>query len=88
MEEGLVKVVSSIDDTPAAKAGILSGDLISQIDDENVQGLTLEQAVNKMKGAVNTKMHLKILRKGKDGPLDITLTREIIRVKPGALSHR
>src|SRR6202000_971414 len=71
-----------IDDTPAAKAGILSGDLISQIDDENVQGLTLEQAVNKMKGAVNTKTHLKILRKGKDAPIDVTLTREIIRVRP------
>ena len=51
MEDGLVKVVAPIDDTPAAKAGILSGDLITQIDDENVQGLTLEQAVNKMKGA-------------------------------------
>jgi carboxyl-terminal processing protease len=82
MEDGLVKVVSPIDDTPASKAGILSGDLISQIDDENVQGLTLEQAVNKMKGAVNTKTHLKILRKGKDQPIDVTLTREIIRVKP------
>jgi carboxyl-terminal processing protease len=82
MEDGLVKVVSPIDDTPAAKAGLLSGDLISQIDDENVQGLTLEQAVNKMKGAVNTKTHLKILRKGKDQPLDVTLTREIIKVRP------
>src|SRR6201993_5390842 len=82
MEDGLVKVVAPIDDTPAAKAGILSGDLISQIDDENVQGLTLEQAVNKMKGAVNTKTHLKILRKGKDQPIDVTLTREIIKVRP------
>jgi carboxyl-terminal processing protease len=82
MEDGLVKVVAPIDDTPAAKAGILSGDLISQIDDEAVQGLSLEQAVNKMKGAVNTKTHLKILRKGKDMPIDVTLTREIIRVRP------
>src|SRR6201985_3079064 len=82
MEDGLVKVVSPIDATPASKAGILSGDLISQIDDENVQGLTLEQAVNKMKGAVNTKTHLKILRKGKDAPLDIKLTREIIKLRP------
>ena len=62
MEDGLVKVVAPIDDTPAAKAGILSGDLISQIDDEPVQGLTLEQAVNKMKGSVSTKTRLKILR--------------------------
>jgi carboxyl-terminal processing protease len=82
MEDGLVKVVAPIDDTPAAKAGLLSGDLISQIDDENVQGLSLEQAVNKMKGAVNTKTHLKVLRKCKDAPFDVTLTREIIRVRP------
>ena len=79
MEDGLVKVVAPIDDTPAAKAGILSGDLISQIDDENVQGLSLEQAVNKMKGAVNTKTRLKIIRKGKDAPIDVAITREIIR---------
>src|SRR3954466_5205503 len=54
MEDGLVKVVAPIDDTPAAKAGIMSGDLISQIDDEAIQGLTLEQAVSKMKGAPNS----------------------------------
>src|SRR6185312_4855412 len=82
MEDGLVKVVAPIDDTPAAKAGILSGDLITQIDDDAVQGLSLEQAVNKMKGAVNTKTHLKIMRKGKDAPIDVVLTREVIRVKP------
>jgi carboxyl-terminal processing protease len=82
MEDGLVKVVAPIDDTPAAKAGIMSGDLITQIDDDAVQGLSLEQAVNKMKGAVNTKTKLKILRKGKDAPLDVTLMREIIRVRP------
>jgi len=82
MEEGLVKVVAPIDDTPASKAGLLSGDLISQIDDEQVRGLSLEQAVNKMKGAVNTKTRLKIIRKGKDTPIDVTLTREIIKVKP------
>src|SRR6201986_4613618 len=82
MEDGLVKVVAPIDDTPAARAGIMSGDMISQIDDEAVQGLTLEQAVNKMKGAVNTKTHLKVVRKGKDAPLDIVLNREIIRVRP------
>src|SRR5215468_9379200 len=82
MEEGLVKVVAPIDDTPAQKAGLLSGDFISQIDDDAVQGLSLEQAVNKMKGAVNTKTRLKIMRKGKDTPIDVTLTREIIKVKP------
>jgi carboxyl-terminal processing protease len=52
MEDGLVKVVAPMDDTPAQKAGILSGDLITQIDDDAVQGLSLEQAVNKMKGPV------------------------------------
>src|SRR5882762_4510403 len=82
MEDGFVKVIAPIDETPAAKAGIMSGDLITQIDDEAVQGLSLEQAVNKMKGAVNTKTRLKIVRKGKDAPLDVTLMREIIRVRP------
>jgi carboxyl-terminal processing protease len=82
MEEGLVKVVAPIDETPASKAGILSGDLITQIDDDAVQGLSLEQAVSKMKGAVNTKTRLKIMRKGKDAPIEVVLTREIIRVKP------
>jgi carboxyl-terminal processing protease len=82
MEDGLVKVVSPIDDTPAAKAGIMSGDLITQIDGEAVQGLSLEQAVNKMKGAVDTKTKLSIIRKGKDAPFDVSITREIIRVRP------
>ena len=82
MAVGLVTVVAPIDDTPASKAGILSGDLIAKIDGEAVQGLTLEQAVAKMKGGVNTKTKLTIMRKGKDAPLDVTLTREIIRVRP------
>jgi carboxyl-terminal processing protease len=82
MEDGLVKVVAPMDETPASKAGILSGDFISQIDEDNVQGLTLEQAVNKMKGPVDTKTKLTILRKGNDNPIYVTLTREIIHVKP------
>src|SRR3984957_20583040 len=82
MENGLVKVVAPMDDTPAAKAGILSGDLITNIDDEAVQGLTLEQAVNKMKGPVDTKTRLKILHKGADAPVEISIVREIIRVRP------
>ena len=82
MEDGLIKVVSPIDDTPAAKAGILSGDLIAYIDDEAVQGLTLEQAVNRMKGPINTKTRLKIIRKGMDQPIDVSLVREVIRVRP------
>jgi len=82
MENGLVKVVAPMDDTPAAKAGIMSGDLITEIDDDAVQGLTLEQAVNKMKGPVDTKTRLKITRKGVDAPIDVSITREIIRVRP------
>ena len=82
MEDGLIKVVAPMDDTPAAKAGILSGDLVTQIDDEAVLGLTLEQAVNKMKGPINTKTKLTIIRKGKDAPIDVSIVREIIRVRP------
>jgi carboxyl-terminal processing protease len=82
MEDGLVKVVAPMDDTPAAKAGIMSGDLITSIDDTAVQGLTLEQAVAKMKGPINIKIRLKILRKGAEQPVDIAITREIIRVRP------
>ncbi|MGH6703060.1 MAG: S41 family peptidase [Bradyrhizobium sp.] len=82
MEDGLVKVVSPMDGTPAAKAGIMSGDLITFIDGDAVQGLTLEQAVNKMKGPVHTSTKLKIERKGADKPIDVTIEREIIQVKP------
>jgi carboxyl-terminal processing protease len=82
MENGLVKVVAPMDDTPAAKAGILSGDLITEIDGDAVQGLTLEQAVNKMKGPVDTKTRLKIQRKGVEPLIDVSITREIIRVRP------
>jgi carboxyl-terminal processing protease len=81
MEDGLLKVVAPIDDTPAAKAGIRTGDIIAQIDDEVVQGLALNQAVEKMRGPVNTKIKLKILRKGVDKPLDVAITRETIRVR-------
>jgi carboxyl-terminal processing protease len=82
MENGLVKVVAPMDDTPASKAGIMSGDVITQIDGDAVQGLTLEQAVNKMKGPVNTKTRLKIARKGSEQPVEVTIVREIIRVRP------
>src|SRR6202043_4102267 len=82
MEDGLVKVVAPIDDTPAAKAGIMSGDLITQIDDDAISGLTLDQAVVKMKGAPNSKVRLKVLRKGADTPVDIAIVREVIRVRP------
>ena len=82
MEDGLVKVIAPIDDTPAAKAGILSGDLISHINGDAVQGLSLEQAVIKMKGPANTRTRLKIIRKGVDVPVEVSIQREIIRVRP------
>jgi carboxyl-terminal processing protease len=82
MEDGLVKVVTPIDETPAAKAGILSGDVITQIDDEAIQGMTLEQAVSRMKGPANSKIKLKVARKGSAAPIDIAIVREIIRVRP------
>jgi carboxyl-terminal processing protease len=82
MEDGLVKVVSPMDGTPAARAGIMSGDLITQIDGDAVQGLTLEQAVNKMKGPINTKTRLKIIRNGAQAPIEVSIVREIIRVRP------
>ena len=81
MEDGLIKVVAPIDDTPAAKAGIRAGDVITHLDDEAVQGLTLNQAVEKMRGAPNTKITLKVMRKGVDKPLDIAIVRDVIRVR-------
>jgi carboxyl-terminal processing protease len=81
MEEGLIKVVAPIDDTPAAKAGIMANDIITHLDDEPVQGLTLNQAVEKMRGPVNTKIKLKIMRKGQDKPVEVAITRDIIRVR-------
>ncbi|MBL8586773.1 MAG: S41 family peptidase [Bradyrhizobiaceae bacterium] len=81
MEDGLVKVVAPIDDTPAAKAGIRANDLITHLDDEAVQGMTLNQAVEKMRGPVNTKIKLRIMRKGADKPIDVAITRDVIRVR-------
>jgi carboxyl-terminal processing protease len=81
MEDGLVKVVAPIDETPAAKAGVLANDIITKLDDEQVQGLTLNQAVDKMRGPVNTKIKLTIMRKGSDKPIEVTILRDVIRVK-------
>jgi carboxyl-terminal processing protease len=81
MEDGLVKVVTPIDDTPASKAGILANDIITQLDGEQVQGLTLNQAVEKMRGPVNSKIKLTIMRKGQDKPIEVSITRDVIRVR-------
>jgi carboxyl-terminal processing protease len=81
MEDGLIKVVAPIDETPAAKAGIMANDIITHLDDEPVQGLTLNQAVEKMRGPVNTKIKLKVMRKGQDKPVEVAITRDVIRVR-------
>jgi carboxyl-terminal processing protease len=81
MEDGLIKVVTPIDDTPAAKAGVLANDLNTKLDEDQVQGLTLNQAVEKMRGPINTKIKLTIVRKGADKPLELTLTRDVIHVR-------
>ncbi|MBA4129917.1 MAG: peptidase S41 [Hyphomicrobium sp.] len=82
MENGVIKVVSPIDDTPAFKAGILANDLITHLDNEQINGLTLEQAVEKMRGPVNTPISLTVIRKGREEPFDIKVTRDIIRINP------
>jgi carboxyl-terminal processing protease len=80
-EDGLIKVVTPIDDTPASRGGILSGDIIAAIDGESVQGLTLNQAVDKMRGAPDTPVTLKILRGANKEPQDVKLMRAIIQIK-------
>jgi carboxyl-terminal processing protease len=82
MEHGFIKVVTPIDETPAAKAGIMAKDIITHIDDVPVQGLTLDQAIEKMRGPAKTKVRLKIMRKGQDKPIELTLVRELFRARP------
>src|SRR5882762_1460222 len=81
MEDGLIKVVSPIDETPAAKAAIMANDIITHLDDQPVQGLTLNQAVEKMRGPENSKIKLKIVRKGRDKPIEVSITRARIQVR-------
>ncbi|MCO6051243.1 S41 family peptidase [Mesorhizobium sp. RP14(2022)] len=81
MEDELVKVITPIDDTPAAKAGVLAGDFISKINNDEVRGLTLNDAVEKMRGPVNTSIKLTIIRKGADKPIEVSVKRDIIKVK-------
>ncbi len=81
MENGFVKVISPIDDTPAARAGVKASDLIIKLDDKSVKGMTLNEAVKVMRGKPNTAIDLTIVREGEAKPLVITITREIIRVK-------
>ncbi len=81
MEDGFVKVISPIDDTPAQRAGVEAGDLIIRLDETPVKGLTLRDAVNLMRGEVGTDILLTIVREGEEKPLKITITRDKIKVK-------
>lgn len=81
MEDGFVKVISPIDDTPAEKAGVKAGDLIIKLGDEPVKGKTLGEAVEIMRGKPGTKLKLTIVRKGADAPIVLTLTRAVIKIK-------
>ena len=81
MEDGLVKVISPIEDTPAYRAGVKAGDLIFKLDDKLVKGMTLNDAVKRMRGKPKTQIKLSIIRKGEAKPLELTLTREVIKVQ-------
>ena len=81
MEDGAIKVVTPIDETPAAKAGVLANDLIVKVNDERVQRNTLNEAVEKVRGSANTKVKLTIMRKGQDKPIEVSLMPEVIRVR-------
>ncbi|KAA8606174.1 peptidase S41 [Salipiger aestuarii] len=77
-EDGFIKVVSPIDDTPAAEAGIMAGDFITHVDGESVLGLTLDEAVDMMRGPVGSEIVITVAREGTDEPFDVTITRDTI----------
>jgi len=81
MEDGFVKVIAPIDDTPAQRAGVKSGDLVIRLDEKPVKGMTLQQAVGIMRGKVGTDILLTIIREGEEKPLKITITRDVIKVR-------
>jgi carboxyl-terminal processing protease len=81
MENGVIKVVSPIDDTPAFKAGIQPGDYITHLDGEPVLGMTLNDAVDRMRGQVGTTIKITVVREGVEQPFDVTLTRDIIHIR-------
>lgn len=80
MENGFIKVIAPIDDTPAQRAGVQAGDLIIRLDGESVKGVDLEEAVRRMRGKIGSTIELTIVRDGEDGPLQVTITRAMIRV--------
>jgi C-terminal processing protease CtpA/Prc len=80
MEDGHVKVMSTIRDMPGAKAGILANDIVTHLDDEPLQGLTLNQALEKLRGPAGTTARLRIERKGQDAPIEVAIVRALIRL--------
>jgi carboxyl-terminal processing protease len=93
-DNGFIKVISPIDDTPASKAGVKAGDIITSLDGKTVQGLSLNDAVDKMRGSPNSKITLTIKREGVDKPLEISMLREVIhiqvvkqRMEPGDIGY-
>jgi len=80
MEDGFIKVIAPIDDTPAQRAGLAAGDLIIRLDDRPVKGLTLNEAVTIMRGKPGTEINLTVVRKGEDKPIKVTVVRDVIRV--------
>ena len=82
MEDGVVKVIAPIDNTPADRAGVLAGDYITHLDGESIQGLTLNEAVEKMRGPVDSPITLTILRKGAASPIQAKIVRDLIRINP------
>src|SRR5271166_4567397 len=80
-DNGYIKVISPIDDTPASRAGVKAGDLIVALDGKTVQGLTLNEAVDRMRGPPNSRIALTIRREGSDKPLELTMQREIIHIQ-------
>src|SRR5271165_4167479 len=81
IEEGLLKVVAPIDGTPAEKAGIMANDIITHLGEKPVKGLTFDQVIEKMRGPVNTKIKLTIMRNGQNTPVEVSITRKLIRVR-------
>jgi len=81
MDNDVIKVIAPIDDTPAAKAGVLAGDLIVKIDGDDIRGQSLTDAVDKMRGEAGTSIKLTLVRKGADKPIELTVTRAVIKVK-------
>jgi carboxyl-terminal processing protease len=86
MEDGFVKVVAPIDETPAAKAGVISGDLVTHLDDEPILGLSLNEAVDKMRGPVGTSILLTVRRTGVENAIKISITRDVIKIR--SVRHR